>query len=568
MRWIAVVAGYLAFVTWLTWPLWSLSATYLPCTNSSCGFDTLYSAWVLAYESHALATAPLRITDGNIFFPDRHAVLYGPAGFGALPYFAPAYALSGNPAVALAVLIIVCAALTAAALHVVVQHWTGRHAAGAVAALAFLTNRWVLWGFVASAPHLMPLQYFPFIVLLAAGRLETRAHWWRLLGLVSLQCLTDPVYVALAVLLPLGALALLRCARRETRRAGLWLALLLVAALLPLSPVFAGYAIVRRANPNLAKQTLWPRGLPIDLTDLFSMGGFPTTVAPAALAVIVIGGICALVRWRRKANVDATLERPASQAWAHALLWAVVGTAISLGPRTTWNGRLVPTPQALIDRLTPLYDVIRAPDRLGVAGLMGLCLMAGLGYGEIARRAEAWGKAGRALQIVLAVGTLALVYRVPPVGEGRLPAAYPLQAVPAAPAAFQAVLSRGDEPILYLPAIAMHGHWLFPSTNAQAMFQSIGNWRPVLNGYSSYWPEDFVARMRITKALPARAALEELVKQTDVGLVSVQLAGIAPEQREQWLDVRALQRTGLVLVARAGPQLLFAVHVRAAATAR
>jgi hypothetical protein len=30
-------------------------------------------------------------------------------------------------------------------------------------------NRWVLWGFVASTPHLAVLQYLPLIVFLAAA---------------------------------------------------------------------------------------------------------------------------------------------------------------------------------------------------------------------------------------------------------------------------------------------------------------------------------------------------------------------------------------------------------------
>jgi len=561
VRWIAVIAGYLAFVTWLTWPLWSQSAAALPCTNPACGFDPLYSAWVLAWESHALVTAPLRIGDGNIFFPTRQAVFYGPAGFGALPYFAPAYAFSGNPAVAVAALIILCAALTAAALHAVVQQWTGRHVAGAVAALVFLTNRWVLWGFLPSAPHLMPLQYFPFIALLAAGRLESRGRWWGLLGLVALQCLTDPVYVALAVLVPLGVLALMRCARRVLRREGVLLGALIVAALVALAPVFAGYAAVRRANPNLVQQTLWMRPrAPSELTQLFWWGEAPTTIAPAGLFLIVVGGILALVRRRAAARTGSTLERPTSHAWAHALLWAVVGTVISLDPRSTLHGSTVTTVHALLERWTPLYEVIRAPVRLGVAGLMGLCLLAGLGYGEIARFAAARRRAPRALQIVLAIAALVIVYRLPPAGTDRLPAAYPLQAAPVVPEAFQPALRKGREPLLYLPAVASRGDQLFPNYNAQAMFRSIGDWRPLLNGYSSYWPEEFMARMRISRALPDSAALAELVKQTNVGFVWVYLWGILPEQRARWLDTRTLRKTGLALVARDGPHLLFAVR--------
>ncbi len=50
-----------------------------------------------------------------------------------------------------------------------------------------------------------------------------------------------------------------------------------------------------------------------------------------------------------------------------------------------------------------------------------------------------------------------------------------------------------------------------PTRHAHAMFHSIGNWQPLLNGYSSYYPRGFVERMTLAAALPERSALDRLV---------------------------------------------------------
>src|SRR5439155_1299480 len=98
---IVPLALYCVAVVWLTWPLAAHLRTHLPSTEVACSFDTLLIAWVLAWQTHALATAPLHFAQANIYHPARHALFYCEAGVGALPYFAPAFLLTGSPALAL-----------------------------------------------------------------------------------------------------------------------------------------------------------------------------------------------------------------------------------------------------------------------------------------------------------------------------------------------------------------------------------------------------------------------------------------------------------------------------------
>src|SRR4030095_11477317 len=85
------VVLYAAAVAWLTWPLALRMATHLSAVWVATRFDTLYAAWALAWESHALATAPTALPDANIYHPTPRALFYGPTAFGALPFFAPTF---------------------------------------------------------------------------------------------------------------------------------------------------------------------------------------------------------------------------------------------------------------------------------------------------------------------------------------------------------------------------------------------------------------------------------------------------------------------------------------------
>src|SRR5262249_3716874 len=79
------------------------------------------------------------------------------------------------------------------------------------------------------------------------------------------------------------------------------------------------------------------------------------------------------------------------------------------------------------------------------------------------------------------------------------------------------VLRRPGGPLLELPAnpprqtgppdaAVPRGPYL----DARAMYRSTYHWRPLLNGYSSYWPPGYVERMTLAQELPDPAALATL----------------------------------------------------------
>ncbi len=564
------LAFYLLLVVWLTWPLAADPAHRLPATTSPCNYDNLHIGWAMAWQCHAVATADADLGQANIYHPTDSALFYGPPGLGGLLLFGPIYALSGNPTLALNGLFLLANALTAWAIHTVVRRWTASSVAGFLGAFTYLTSRWVLWKFLPSAPHYTALWWFPFLID-AAARTEGRVRDGARVGvLTALQCLADPVYVAAAVLGPLGLLTAGRLLRRATRASGLALLGGLVLAAALLWPVYLPYLAVRAANPGLATQSYWAHPIFLDAVRLRLPFGFlaetrPTSFAPLLLLPIGLGLIAA---WR----AGVALSEPVRRGLTHALLWTVVGLLLSVGPSVVWSGRDVVLPHAVLWRWFPFLENLRAQERPSVAALIGICLLVGLAYRVLAaetRRVLHGGKAAAVATAVLAVAIAGATWLQYSHGLGLpealarrpLPPAYPTRIAIGPDTPLLAQIREGEGPLLELPVIGPFGDFM-PDFHAAAMYRSIQHWRPLLNGYASYWPASWPERMRTADRLPDPAAVATLVADTGLRTILVHCSFLL---RQGWCaEWRELAARGgderLRFVAAEGDDLLFEIR--------
>jgi hypothetical protein len=555
-RLAALLGGYVVVVGWLTWPLGARLGDALPNTQFACRYDAPQGLWAVAWETHALATAPARFADGNIYHPARRAVFYGEAGLGALPLFAPIYLLSGNLAFAGNLVFLGGMALTALAFHLVLRRWTGSHAAGFVAASSFLLTPWVLWGWVPCVPYYGPLWWFPLIVAVAAAPSLGAGGILGLGAMVALEALVDPIYVAPAVVAPLGVLALWRLARARTRRAGLALVAALAVAGVLLLPAAAEYLAVRAANPELARQSPWGgRDAPWPAAlDPYLVGGVPVAPLPipwwkggnsgplglphAAYALILAGGLVALRRGTR-----------ARRGWAHAGLWAVTGVLVSTPLVSFFGGPPIRLPhEPLLGLVTAL---VRDVTRLGVAALVGFALLAGIGFAECAARLTP--RAGRWRPVAMAALALAVAGLEYGEYSRYVAGTYPVVAAERPDSALARVLEAGEGPVLELPV------WGSAAILWQvgAMVRATFHRRPVLNGYGSYWPAGFAARMALARRLPDADALETLRDETGVATIVVHRF-FGPEWT-RWRAFAASDRPDLRFVGTYDDALVFAV---------
>ena len=553
---VAAFAGYVAVLAWETWPLAARLTTHLNQVTAVATRDVPYITWVLAWQSHALATDPTTILDANIYWPARQTLFYGDPGFGALPYFAPVFLTTGNPTLAINCLFLGGIALTALSLHLVVRRWCGSHAAGIVAAATLLTNPWA-FRFFSWAPSYTVLFYLPWIMYLAATRtLRLRDAFW-LAPLLVLQCLTNAAYVAPATLVPLGVLAVARLVRPHARRGALALALSVTLAVVGLAPIYAGYLRTRQANVDIQAQKLAEEAAPNpEMEKVVKVVGRvaravvsvprrsiakpqSTGATLVTLLIVAAGALCAMrssAGWRN--------------AWAHGALWTAMGFVLSIPAVSFFGGPVIVSPvYALIGGALPAVDqVIRAPDRLGLISVVGWAVLAGVAFAACAAHI------GRRVTPLLLVAVLSGLYvQLRP----HMPANYPLVRAVGGDSVVTRALREGRGPVLELPLLHDGTQFI---THARAMYRSIFHWRPLLNGYSSYWPDGFRERMAVAARVPDVEALETLRRETRLTYVVVSLHALAPEARARWERIAAGERRDLRLVVRSFNELLFAVE--------
>jgi hypothetical protein len=556
----ATVGGYAGLLAWLTWPLAARLATHLPRTKFICDFDLRQMIWALAWQSHALTTAPRELFEANIYHPTPHALLYADAGLGALPYFLPIFRASGNPVLASNLLFLGGLVATAAALHLVVARWTGLHSAGFVAAGTLLATPWVLWTWIPAAPNYAVLFLLPGIVLLAAQPSPTRRDAWLLAALLVLHGAANPYYAASA-LASVAVIAAARLATRATRPGARHLLGALVVATVALAVVYAPWAWLRIQDPALADRVTWkvdrllPRLVPMALPS--GLLADPRKPAAVPWPLFVLVGLGALARW----VPGATRQEGERTAWRHGLVWIAVGLLLSLMPAIEVLGRTIRVPFVdLVDRL-PLVATLREPYRIGVGALFGIAIVAGAAFAEVARRlGQGDGAAGsRAVRGAVATACVLAGFACTRLEDGTMPwrGPYPLAEAPG-PSSITAVLARPGGAVLELPVDGLLVDQL--TTHARAMFQSIRHWRPLVNGYGGFYPAEFVERMQLAARLPDATALAELRRTTGLEHVVVHGAATAPRALDRWEELaRRGGGEGLRFVMRDGPELLFVV---------
>lgn len=544
---VGIVLLWIAVAIAITWPLVGSLRTHHLMSWWGVPFDLYQGAWAMAWQVDVLSgrvAAPL--PDANIFAPVADALYYGQTGWGALPLFAPVYLSTADPTLAINLTFLLGLALTAVGLHLVVWRWTGSTVAGFVAGVTFITNPWVLRWFVVTAPQLAAMMWMPWLALLASTRPFRLRHVLALAALVTLQSLTDVVYVTSALVAALGAQGAMRIARRESRADGSRLLAGVVLGLLALCPFLLPYARIVEANPDLASQSAWKT----------SLGGawpfvstHPIYLAPVSLFVVLVGIVCRVVA-----------RRGWSRPWATAVTWTAVGALLSVPPIMVLGGWMVPAPMTWLQELVPATATIRAVGRLGVVGLIGVALVIGLAFEEahrlLARRMGDRLVTGVVTGVAIALYVSTLAEQT--LFEKPLPLPRSLFPAPAVPDAFARFLRATRGPVIQVPPGRDGG--IRPQTQATAMYRSIGRWYPLMNGYASYYPRGFERRMRIARHLPHPKALAELVRSTGLGTIWVDGEALSPRDRRRWQQVNAGQ--GLIPVARHDQHVLYVVVPR------
>jgi len=517
--------------------------------------DPLLNTWILAWDTHALLTAPLNLFDANIFHPLPNTLAYSEHLFSTALLALPLQLISAEPVVAYNLSLLATFPLAAFGTYLLLLRWTGCRNAAFVGGLIFGFTPYRL----AAIAHLQLLtfQWLPFALLfldkIITGQRQTLRHHLALAIFALLQILAS-WYLAIYTGLILGIYLLVALlARGSTRSRLVSLSQTLLAA---------GLLVLPFVLPYLALIDDLQQARPLSLA--LSLAAAPTDFMAAAPFNTLFGPLTGSFRTRpgftEENMLFVGLVGPLL-AFLAIITWPIKNRGHNGIRKTQYAPRLIssltiltlaliltfPTPYATLAQLIPATTIIRVPARWIIPALFALAQLAAVGYAIIhrylskPRLAPATPSPPRSLrQAILLVTCTTLL-----LSESL---SVPL---PLAPVQNRATLSPAypwlaqQPPNFALLELPLHSAPAPEFPEVKRLYASTLGWWPLLNGYSGYTPPRQMALAQQLANFPdetsitALQKLAETIPNSQSTIRNSQLfllihPGEAPLERSQW----------------------------------
>ena len=468
----------------VTWPL----AAHL--TDRLTGsWDSFFGAWRLAWIADSAVSRELHFFNAPIFYPEPRALAFSDAILIPGLVFAPLRYLGLSPLTAYNIALVAAFVSSGLALYALARRLGVRWEAAIVGAVIYSLAPYRL-------DHLDHLEmqmamWMPIGLLLwhsASERASVAAAAGAALS-VALQWLSCIYYgILFAPVFAIG-IAIEWTAIPKGRRARVFAAMA-AAAVAGLVAIWF-YSQPYLANRDLTGDRLAPEiaRYSATLSSYFAVhphnalyGGvslltseYETRIFPGAIALILTGAGLIGGPWNRRRLAYVAM--------------GLMAFDLSLGA----NGLLFP----LLREYAVPYRGLRAPARAGVIVLMVVSVIAAQGMSWILDRTRAGSL--RSGLLVLAVAMLLVEYRTPP----------DLWEVTTAPDLPQLGLTR-NEVLLEMPIATPERFDL--SRDADYMLTRVGQWPHLVNGYSGYYPPDYITMAERTKLFPDTRAIREIAR--------------------------------------------------------
>ncbi len=452
-------------------------------------WDSFFGVWRLAWIADAIRTPGVRLFDAPIFHPHGLTLAFSDAVLFPSLLAAPLRYAGLTPVLTFNIVLAAAFLTSGLALFALVRRLTGSLEAGLVSATIFTL-----------APY--RLDHLDHLEMQAAAFMPAGLWLWH--RAVDRQSAAAAAGAAsMAVLQWLSTIyfgmlfapyALVMCAIEwervsRPRRARILMAMAIAGVVGVLvvawysSPYLANRAatgdreasvVAEYSATPLSYLAVHPRsalygGL------LSAFGSAETRLFPGLLALVLAGAGLARTPWSRR-------------KWAYVAA-GVVGFDLSLGT----NGLLVP----LLREVALPYRGIRAPARAGILVLLTVAVFAG--WGTTFALARTRSRMSRYLVTATLLLVLVVEYRTPP----------DVWAAPPSGEAQHMGLTRGAVAIELPLALPER---LDRSADAWYMVARIGAWPSLVNGYSGYYPPEYLTLADRIRLFPDDRAIREIAR--------------------------------------------------------
>jgi hypothetical protein len=143
----------------------------------------------------------------------------------------------------------------------------------------------------------------------------------------------------------------------------------------------------------------------------------------------------------------------------------------------------------------PAFSLLRAASRFGIVVVFALSVLAGISVSALLTKLGTRPRPAAAAAIALAIAVI---------GELRVPLSFP--SVPPVDPVYRVLAQLGRGPVLELPFYSTE----FGFERTRYVLSSTSHWMPLVNGYSSYIPEDFLRNTETLGAFPNDDAFQLL----------------------------------------------------------
>lgn len=486
-RWwrrLGIWALFITLTAAMTWPMITVITT-----RTVDHFDIYFNLWRLRWIHHALTTSPGELFNGNQFYPEIRVLSFSDAVLVEGLFAAPLLAIGLSPMLVHNLVLLGGMCASGIGMYALARHMSGREGASILAGVVF-----------AFAPyrfgHIMHLEmqwavWTPWAFLALQRTIETgRVKFGLLTGVFAALQLMSSVYYGLFLSLMLavvGGLLLVTAGRQR------WIPAIraLAAGALIAGACAAVYSRPYRMasdrvgprRPNEVKE--WSAGFSSyravsesnRLYSSFLKGGDENSLfpgfAPPLLAIVAL----VAARPRRTTLIYAA--------------GAVLAIDLSMG----LNGVIYPW---LYEHVR-VFVGLRAPARASIFFLLCLGVLAARGAAIVVDRVPA---RLRALAASALVGLVLAEYWVAPL---RL-IGYPTHPPPL----YLYLRQRPDGIVAHFP---MPVGFRMPGEEPKYLYGSTFHWKPIVNGYSGYYPPTYLRRLRGVENFPTERAIEYLRRE-------------------------------------------------------